>query len=200
MITNDSLWKGIIEDLLPDFLAFFYPNLDFNLEQGYDFLDKELEELFPLMEAEHKRRRVDKLIKIFDRTGTERWLLIHVEVQGYGDQDLPYRMFQYFYRILDRYKIPVTTLVILTDSSPRYNPSEYAYSVLDSKLLFQYRTYKVKNQSESKLEKSNNPFAAVILTTLMALKMRKVADPGKLEMKIALVRQLLLKGFPKRTI
>lgn len=127
MITNDSLWKGIIEDLLPDFLAFFYPNLDFNLEQGYDFLDKELEELFPLMEAEHKRRRVDKLIKIFDRTGTERWLLIHVEVQGYGDQDLPYRMFQYFYRILDRYKIPVTTLVILTDSSPRYNPSEYTY-------------------------------------------------------------------------
>lgn len=78
MITNDSLWKGIIEDLLPDFLSFFYPNQSFDLGKGYDFLDKEMEELFPLVDAEHKKRRVDKLIKIFDATGNERWLLIHI--------------------------------------------------------------------------------------------------------------------------
>ena len=78
MITNDSLWKGIIEDLLLDFLTFFYPDQIFNLEKGYDFLDKELEELFPLIDSEHKIRRVDKLIKLFDTTGQERWILIHI--------------------------------------------------------------------------------------------------------------------------
>ena len=30
MITNDSLWKGIIEDLLMDFLIFFYPDQTFD--------------------------------------------------------------------------------------------------------------------------------------------------------------------------
>ena len=200
MITNDSLWKGIIEDLLLDFLTFFYPDQIFNLEKGYDFLDKELEELFPLIDAEHKIRRVDKLIKLFDTTGQERWILIHIEVQGYSDQNLPSRMFHYFYRILDRYKMPVTTLVILTDPDPRYNPSEFKYSVVDSNLLYQYRTYKVIEQSQSELEQSDNPFASVILTTLTALKMNKMDDIGGLELKTALVRKLLQKGFPKSTI
>ncbi len=200
MITNDSLWKGIIEDLLLDFLTFFYPDQIFNLEKGYDFLDKELEELFPLIDSEHKIRRVDKLIKLFDTTGQERWILIHIEVQGYSDQNLPSRMFHYFYRILDRYKMPVTTLVILTDPDPRYNPSEFKYSVVDSNLLYQYRTYKVIEQSQSELEQSDNPFASVILTTLTALKMNKMDDIGGLELKTALVRKLLQKGFPKSTI
>src|SRR5690606_19668622 len=117
MITNDSLWKGIIEDLLPDFLAFFYPDQSFQLD-NFEFLDKELEEIFPLVDGRHKRRRVDKLIKLFTTGGKEQWILIHVEVQGYKDQDLPLRMFQYFYRILDRYKKPVSALVVLTDALP----------------------------------------------------------------------------------
>ena len=109
-------------------------------------------------------------------------------------------MFHYFYRILDRYKMPVTTLVILTDPDPRYNPSEFKYSVVDSNLLYQYRTYKVIEQSQSELEQSDNPFASVILTTLTALKMNKMDDIGGLELKTALVRKLLQKGFPKSTI
>ena len=49
MISNDSLWKGIIEDLLPDFLAFFYSDQTFDLDKGYEFLDKELEEIYPFV-------------------------------------------------------------------------------------------------------------------------------------------------------
>lgn len=32
MVTNDALWKGIIEDLLEDFLAFFFPEVEFEKE------------------------------------------------------------------------------------------------------------------------------------------------------------------------
>lgn len=32
MVTNDALWKGIIEDLLEDFLAFFFPEAEFEKE------------------------------------------------------------------------------------------------------------------------------------------------------------------------
>lgn len=96
--------------------------------------------------------------------------------------------------------MPVTTLVILTDANPRYNPSEFNYSVIDSTLLYQYCTYKVIDQSQVELEQSDNPFAAVILITLAALTMKKMADLEKVDLKMALARQLLRKNFPKTTI
>lgn len=52
MNRNDILWserriEGILEDIFPDFLTFFIPNatdlIDF--ERGFEFLDKELEQL-----------------------------------------------------------------------------------------------------------------------------------------------------------
>ena len=46
---NDILWKATLEDLFDDFLRFFYPDADqlFDLEKGFEYLDKELEQLFP---------------------------------------------------------------------------------------------------------------------------------------------------------
>lgn len=191
MITNDTLWKGIIEDLLTDFLTFFYPDQFFDLEKGWDFLDKELDDLFPYIDGPHQTRRVDKLIKVFDTKWKERWFLIHVEVQGYNDPELPERIFQYFYRLRDRYKKPVTTLVILTDARPGYNPAEYRYTQIRCELIYRYRTYKVLNQLEDDLKKNVNPFATVIQTVLTALKMKKLKDWEQMELKTALIRKLL---------
>lgn len=42
MVTNDALWKGIIEDLLEDFLTFFFPDVEFDLSRETVFLEKEL--------------------------------------------------------------------------------------------------------------------------------------------------------------
>ncbi len=62
-IPKDVLWKGIIEDCFPDLMAFFYPEvlplLDLN---EFEFLDKELQQLFP--ESADSRRYADKLVKI----------------------------------------------------------------------------------------------------------------------------------------
>lgn len=40
---DDLLWKGIIEDVFEDFLAFFYPGIEaeLDLDKGIQFLDKE---------------------------------------------------------------------------------------------------------------------------------------------------------------
>jgi len=45
---KDILWKGIIEDLFADFLRFFYAKSDeiFDLNRGFEFLDKELDQLY----------------------------------------------------------------------------------------------------------------------------------------------------------
>jgi hypothetical protein len=107
-VPRDLLWKGILEDFFPEFLQYFFSNADeiFDFTKGVQFLDKELEQLFP--EAKNKNRRADKLAKVFLRDGTETWILAHVEVQGYVDKDFSLRMFQYYYRIKDKHKKPIT--------------------------------------------------------------------------------------------
>ena len=61
MLKNkDILWKGIIEDLFSDFLEFFFMNdiQLFDLEKDFEFLDKELEQIFD--ESESNFRQVRK--------------------------------------------------------------------------------------------------------------------------------------------
>jgi predicted transposase YdaD len=101
----DKLWKGAIEDLVVDFLRFFYQDADniFDFSKKPEFLDKELEELFP--DQKNTTRHVDKLVKVWLKDGSVKWILIHCEVQGYGDKDFELRMFIYFYRIFRRYKL-----------------------------------------------------------------------------------------------
>lgn len=95
MVDKDTLWKGIIEDLIEDFLHFFFPEYvdQIDFERGFAFLDKELEQLSP--QSESIRRHADKLIKAYLKDGTEQWFLIHVEVQGYADEHFALRMFQF---------------------------------------------------------------------------------------------------------
>ena len=65
MNKNDILWKAILEDIFDDFLRFFYPNADeiFDFSKGFEYLDKELEQLFPPEQDQYEPRYVDKLVK-----------------------------------------------------------------------------------------------------------------------------------------
>ena len=88
MKRDDNLWKAILEDVFDDFLTFFYPDSGqlFDLDKGFEYLNKELEQLFPPEEDIYALRFVDKFVKVYTRQGTEQWILVHVEVQGYADE------------------------------------------------------------------------------------------------------------------
>ncbi|WP_223833795.1 RpnC/YadD family protein [Spirosoma profusum] len=103
------MWKAILEDVFDDFLRFFYPNADdlFDFDKGFGYLDKELEQLFPPEQDTYQPRYVDKLVKVFTQKAgkpIEQWILVHIEVQGYKDPHFAERMFQYYYRIFDKYR------------------------------------------------------------------------------------------------
>jgi len=199
MITNDILWKGIIEGMAPYFLEFFFPDEDFDLSKGIEFKDKELNEIFPSEEGIGSRR-VDKLMGVYSTTGLEKWILLHVEVQGYRGDNLPKRRFQYYYRIIDRFDKPVTALVILTDNQKNYNPSVYTSSLMGTSIRYQYNTYKILDKKEKELLKIDNPFAIVILTVLAALKIGKESELEQVKIKVRLTKNLLAKKYPKETI
>ncbi len=193
---NDYLWKGILEHVFDDFLRFFFQDADkiFDLERGFTFLDKELADLFP-HDKTNSPKFVDKLVKVYTKGAPElpsqaKWILIHVEVQGYKDNDFAWRMHTYFYRIMDRYRQPVSAIAILTDPNSDFHPRAYEYDFLGTSFTFRYNTYKVLEQNEQHLVASENPFAIVILTVLLAIRNKKLDDENLFELKHSLLRNL----------
>ena len=203
MKRDDTLWKGILEDLIIHFLHFFFEEAvqSFDLKKGVEFLDKEMEQIFPADEFESPKF-VDKLVKVFTNEGLEKWVLIHVEVQGYKDLAFEERIFVYYYRIFDRYRKRIAVLVILSDEFKSYHPTQYYSEYLGTEISFRFKTYKVLDQNEEELERSNNPFAFVILTVLLSLKKRKKdkEEEDLLQLKIELTRKLLESKFSKPVI
>jgi len=204
---DDILWKGILEDVFDDFLTFFDPEAEqfYDFNKKFEFLDKELEQVFPPENDEYSPKIIDKLVKVFTRDGKEEWVLVHVEVQGQYQQDFARRMFTYFYRILDKYQKPITAYAIFTEAIHKERPNSFQIEFRGTSLLYTFNTYKISRQDEGELQASNNPFAMVILTAKAALAGKDFID-GKerdallLKLKLELARQLLAKQIAKEKI
>jgi hypothetical protein len=197
---SDILWKVIIEEVFPDLLRFIYPdaNDEYNMERGFEFLDKELAELNPQPDEEKDSRFADKLVKVYHRDGVEEWVLLHVEVQGdTQDRDaFAERMYTYFYRIRDRYPGRlVSALAIFTGENGNRMPGKYSYEYRGTRLTYEYPTVSILDYSDEELDKSSNPFAQVVVAAKMRLQEGKVPEDELLNNKLLAARKLTEKGF-----
>jgi hypothetical protein len=79
---SDILWKVVIEEVFDDLLRFLFPDAGqvYNMERGFEFLEKELVEMYPEPDKETDTRFTDKLVKVFNRKGQEEWVLCLIEV------------------------------------------------------------------------------------------------------------------------
>ena len=111
----DSPWKDAVEHYFPELMAFYFPmayaEIDWSKE--HVFLDQELRAI--VQDAELGKRYVDKLVRVLLLTGDERWIYIHIEVQGSQQAEFAKRMFVYNYRIFDRFDRPVASMAVLAD-------------------------------------------------------------------------------------
>lgn len=154
-----------------------------------------------MREAESGRRYVDKLVKVWTKSGEERWVLIHVEVQAARDADFSRRMYVYNYRIFDRYNRPVASLAVLADDDPNWRPNEFRQELFGCETAICFPTAKLLDfaMSEGELEASPNPFSKVVLAHLKALQTQ--ADPaGRHAWKIRLVRSLYECGLSAKDV
>lgn len=193
---------SILEDIFDDFLRFFIPDADevFDMQRGFVFLDKELEQLFPPEGNAYDNRNVDKLVQVYTQAGEEQWVLVHVEVQGHYDASFAERIFLYFARIYDKYRRPITAFAILTDAGKSYRPSGFQKSLLGTSLNYQFNSYKVLDQLADELAISENPFVAIVLVVQTALQKKRVDEQVLLDLKIILAKALLAKSFSKAKI
>ncbi len=93
---------------------------------------------------------------------------VHVEVQGYLEEEFARRMYVYNYRTFDKYGKEVVSLTVLTDRNPRYRPSRYEFKLNGFELVMKFPVVKLLDyeRKEEELEGSENPFGLVTLAWL----------------------------------
>lgn len=201
---SDILWKVIIEEIFADLLRFLFPDADqvYDMERGFEYLDKELAEMHPQPDEEKDTRFADKLVKVFHRDGEEEWVLLHIEIQGDTSKRLEFsqRMYEYFYRIRDRHRKPVSAVAIFTGQNGKDMPDLYTYEYRGTRLTYKYPTLSILDFSDEELDKSNNPFAQVVAAAKLRLLEGKIPDEDLLELKLLAVDKLQEKGFDKAKI
>ncbi len=195
----DWLWKDLIQEFFQDFLLLLAPELHalVNLSKGSEFLKQELRQLFP--DSELQGVRTGKLAKVFLKNGEEKWILIYIEVQGYAEKDFAERMFKYFYRAYDRYQRNIYAIAIFTDDRRHFKPEKYEYAFFKTELVYKYDTYKVIEQDEEELARSDNPFATAVLAGKYAIQSKHNRDLA-LTFKLRLARLLLEKKWSRERL
>ena len=197
----DSPWKEALESYFEAFMAFFFPeaHADIDWTKGYEFLDKELQQV--VRDAELGRRRVDKLVKLWRRNGDEAWVLVHVEVQSQEETGFAERMYIYNYRLFDRYHRLVASFAVLGDERSGWRPDKFGYNLWGCEIGFKFPVVKLLDYKErwSELEESQNPFATVVMAHLKAQETRR-NPAGRLQWKSSLVKGLYERGFRREDI
>ena len=98
-VDKDDIWKDAIKRYLPLPLKRTMPQLysDVNFSQEVKFLDKELQDTIQVTLAkEHNSAKfIDSLVELPLKSGKSQWILLHIEVQGAGGEDISYRMMLY---------------------------------------------------------------------------------------------------------
>ena len=199
---HDSPWKEALDRFFPEFLARLFPAIHAEIDwrAPYRSLDSELQQITG--DADSGRRYADKLLDVRTRDGHETWVLVHVEVQGDAQAVFPQRMFQYNYRIRDRYDRSVVSLAVLSDGNRPFRPVSYADGRWGCQILFEFPMVKLLDFVEparwAALEASDNVFALVVMAQIRA----KVTPDGETLQgwKFRLIRLMYERGYERALI
>ena len=191
---NDILLKSAFEEAFPDLLRFFFKDADniFDIERGFQFMDKELNELFPELEKQGGSRFVDMLAKTYLKNGEEEWILAHLEIQDKNDKDFSKRMHHYWYRIYDRYEVGIAALAVFTGGKNQKQPNYFEKEFLGTKITYEYNTYHILDHTEAQLLAMDNPFALIVLAAQKALLMGKIPEQELGEQRLTIAKALIL--------
>ncbi|BBE08977.1 Uncharacterized protein MCB1EB_0816 [Mycoavidus cysteinexigens] len=198
----DAAWKNALNAYFPEFMQFFYQELAQKIawEAKYEMLDQELQRFTE--KSQIGKRLVDKLIKVRLKNGVECYLLLHIEVQGNYETGFAQRLFEYFYRLHERYGQWALTLVILADDRTGWRPQDFSIQACGYQVnRFQFLTSKLLDYrgQEKGLLAQANPFGMMVAAHLAALQTR--TDPNaRYRHKYRLTRFLYEKGMARESI
>ncbi len=198
---SDSPWKELIEIFFPEFIRFFLPIADpeIDWDRGYEFLDKELQQISA--DAEVGRRYADKLVKVWTKAGKETWVLVHIEVQGARESGFAKRMYIYRYRIFDRFAVAIASVAILADDNPNWRPEAFETELWGSSDRSQFVSVKLLDYQDQfeQLLQDKNPFAIAVAAHLKAIQTKQDRQLRK-QWKLELLKLLYERGMDRDRI
>ncbi|MBQ3646394.1 MAG: hypothetical protein II960_07315 [Synergistaceae bacterium] len=200
-VDKDGIWKDAVSNFLPQLLKRMIPELynDVDFSQEPTFLDKELQDTIQVsLSEEHRAAKfVDTLVQVPLKSGKDQWILLHVEVQGKGGNDISLRMILYCCLIFAHYHRMPVALAILTDKRPSTEtPGTFEFSEYGTKLIYKYNLFEVYNQSDEQLLNSDNPFDSFIYAAKKYSDyMSEDAQKVKLEYLLKITRNLYERGL-----
>ena len=140
---------------------------------------------------------VDTLLKIPLKDGGEQWVLLHIEVQGRGGEDLSRRMMRYYCLLFAHYDKNPIALAILTASRPKSEtPGVYDFLQYGTRLHYSYNCVKLWNLDDEGLLASDNPFDLALYAAKKALAYDN-EEQQKLIYLLKLTRILASKGWSR---
>ncbi|MEK7831279.1 MAG: cytosolic protein, partial [Acidobacteriota bacterium] len=197
----DSPWKDLLDRYFEAFVEFFFAEAYVRIDwtRGFEFLDKELQKI--TADAAIGRRAVDKLVKVWLKSGEELVVLCHCEVQGDREPEFEKRIYIYHHRISDRFDERVATFILLTDRHRRWRPKEYKYEALGTRLSLKFSVAKILDYRNRwhELERNLNPFAIVVMAHLRLIETARNVRQ-RLEWKLILTKMLYDRGYSEREV
>lgn len=189
-VNQDALWKKVTEELFEDFLLFFAPELytQVDFSKTPDFLQQEL--FKEIIVGKKGTKYVDQIVKVHLKSGEEKWILVHIEIQGENGDHFPKRMFQYFYRIFDKYEREVVAFAVITDAKESEKPTTFNYDYYGTTLDYAYNVFKVKDYDTQVLEQSPRLFSKVMLAAKY-LNETKTNAENRYNFKRKLMREII---------
>jgi hypothetical protein len=197
----DSPWKRALEDYFEEFMAFFFPDIDGDIDwdRGYEFLDTQLQQI--VREAETGKRFADKLVKLWRKSGEQTCVFVHIEIQSQREPGFEGRMFTYYNRLRDRFDESIVSLAVLADTDPNWRPQTFRDSLWGCEVQFTFPIVKLLDygQQWQTLEQSTNPFATVVMAHLKTQETQ--GNPVlRRDTKLILAKALFQRGYPRETV
>lgn len=198
MISEDRLWKGIIDNFAAEAISLIFPEAQktLDLNRKPEFLETELRQIYTVDGIKPITKIADKLIKVYTHQGDNNYVLIHVEVQAKYDPVMGRRLLTSYYRIDEMFHKPLTTLVIYTENILKKRTDNFVLDFLGTSLDYKFNAYQVTAQEHNELANHSNPFAIVMATAKMKAETKRIKnlilrDLRALETKIELIKQLI---------
>jgi hypothetical protein len=114
-----------------------------------------------------EKQEVDLIAKVRFK-GQETFFLVHIEAQSSPQKDFNYRLFTYFARLHQQYRLPVYPIVIFSYDRPK-TPAPHRYQVgfKDLNVLdFNYRVIQLNRLQWRDFLNSPNPIASALMAKM----------------------------------
>ena len=199
-VDYDNNWKEVVEKQLANVVSFFLPNFHPHVDwtRKPEFLEQEMR-IIRRNTQKGRKKIVDKLVKVWLKTGEEYWILIHIEIESSDKVGFNKRMFTYFSRAYDKFNVPIVALALLVGEKPPPSYDCFKESFFGTNITYQYNAYVVIDQTEQDLLASDNIMALFILANLYTLQTKDEAQ-RRLELKkklyeLAMERNIFLENI-----